>query len=91
VFEYAFSEELKKTLKKLYVKDKRRYEATIKKIEEVISRDSETIDFYKNLKHHLKEYKRTHIDKSFVLIFKVFKKENFILFDRMEHHDNIYS
>jgi len=89
-FKYDVSDELEDTLNKLFKKDKKRYNSVMKKIEEVASRDSETIDFYKNLKHNLKEYKRVHIDMSFVLIFKVFKKEKFILFDRLDHHDNIY-
>ena len=89
-FKYDVSDELESTLTKLFKKDLKRYEIVFKKIEEVASRDLSTIDFYKNLKHGLNEYKRVHIDKSFVLIFKVFKKEKFILFDRLEHHDNIY-
>ena len=89
-FKYGFSEELKKTLKKLYLKDKKRYEATIKKVEEVASRNSQSIDFYKNLKHSLKDFKRVHIDKSFVLLFRVYRKEKFILFQRLRHHDQIY-
>jgi len=89
-FKYDVSDELESTLTKLFKKDLKRYEIVFKKIEEVASRDLSTIDFYKNLKHGLNEYKRVHIDKSFVLIFKVFKKEKIILFDRLEHHDNIY-
>ena len=89
-FKYDVSDELESTLTKLFKKDLKRYEIVFKKIEEVASRDLSTIDFYKNLKHGLNEYKRVHIDKSFVLIFKIFKKEKFILFDRLEHHDNIY-
>ena len=89
-FKYDFSDELEETLTKLYKKDRKRYEAIMKKTEEIASRDSDTIEFYKNLRHDEKEYKRVHIDKSFVLLFKVFKEKNFILFDRFDHHDNIY-
>ena len=89
-FKYDISDELEKTLSKLFKKDRKRYGILIKKIEEVSSRNLSTIEFYKNLKHDMKEYKRVHIDKSFVLVFKVFKKEKFILFDKVEHHDNIY-
>ena len=89
-FRYDFSDELEETLEKLFKKDKKRYEIILKKIEEVASRDDSSIDFYKNLRHELKEYKRVHIDKSFVLIFKVTKKENHILFDKLKHHDEIY-
>lgn len=89
-FKYDTSDELEELLGKLFKKDRKRYEATMKKMEEVASRDSGTIEFYKNLRYDQKEYKRVHIDKSFVLLFKVFKKENFILFDRLDHHDNVY-
>ena len=89
-FKYDVSDELEETLAKLFKKDRKRYEIIMKKIEEASARDLITIDFYKNLKHELKEYKRVHIDKSFVLLFKVFKQEKFIIFDRLDHHDNIY-
>jgi len=89
-FKYDFGEELEETLSKLQKKDKERVEIFFKKVEEIVSRDEITIDYYKNLKHDLKYYKRVHIDKSFVLIFRVFKKENFILFEKLKHHDDIY-
>ncbi len=66
-FKYDFSDELKKTLKKLYAKDRQRYEMIMNKAEEVASRNPETIDFYKNLRHDLKDFKRVHIDKSLCL------------------------
>lgn len=89
-FKFGINNELKQVLKKIYKKDNQMYEAVLKKIEEIISRDTTTIDFYKNLKQNLKDYKRVHIMKSFVLLFKVFKEQNFILFERLDHHDNIY-
>lgn len=89
-FKYDFSDELEEVLTKLYKKDKKRYEAILKKAEEIASRDETTIDFYKNTKYDLKEFKRVHIDKSFVLLFKVFKEKKFILFDKFGHHDEIY-
>jgi len=89
-FKYDFSDELEATLEKLFKKDRKRYEAIMKKAEEVASRDLATVEFYKNLKYDKKEYKRVHIDKSFVLMFKIFKEKKFILFDKFDHHDNIY-
>ena len=89
-FKYDFSDELQETMEKLFKKDRKTYETIMKKAEEVASRDERTIDSYKNLAYSLKEFKRVHISKSFVLLFKVFKKEKFILFDRFDHHDNIY-
>ncbi|MFH1234005.1 MAG: addiction module toxin RelE [Candidatus Diapherotrites archaeon] len=89
-FKYDFSDELEDTLAKLFKKDRNAYEALLKKIDEIASRDEFTIEFYKNLRYDLKEYKRVHVTKSFVLMFKVFKKEKFILFDKFRHHDDVY-
>lgn len=89
-FRYDFSDELDETLSKLFKKNRKLYEITLKKAEELASRDDSTIDYCKNLKHALKGYKRVHVDKSFVLLFKVFKKERFILFDKLKHHDQVY-
>ena len=90
VFKYDFSDILKETLTKLSKKDKKRYEITLKKIGEIVLRDSDSIEFYKNLRHDFKDCKRVHIDKSFVLLFRVFKKEKYILFYKLKHHDQIY-
>ncbi len=89
-FNFDLSDELKAVLRKLSKKDLKRVLIVNKKIKEVINNDEDSVDRYKNLKHGLKEYKRVHIDKSFVLVFKVDKPRNHILFDRMAHHDDIY-
>ena len=89
-FKYDFSDQLEQTLAKLAKKDKKTYEMLLKKIEDIAGPDEFLIEHYKNLKHNLSDYKRVHIAKSFVLLFKVYKKEKFILFDRFDHHDNIY-
>ncbi len=89
-FDYDFSEELEKTLDKAFKKDRKKYEITIKKINEITSRDSKGIEAYKNLRNELSESKRVHVDKNFVLMFKVFKDKNFILFQKLEHHDKVY-
>ena len=47
---FSQSDELELTLKKLAKKNKPLYEATLKKMEEIINRDPESINFYKNLK-----------------------------------------
>lgn len=90
MFGYQLSEDLEIELKKLFKKDKDRYEIVMKKIEQIINLDEFTVDHYKNLKNNLSDYKRVHVDKSFVLLFKVYKNENFILFYKLDHHDNIY-
>ena len=72
---HDFSNILKAKMIKLFKKDKRRYAILIKKIEKIAESDETAIEHYKNLSHGLGDRKRVHIDKSFVLIFKVFKKD----------------
>ncbi|NYZ77973.1 addiction module toxin RelE [Candidatus Micrarchaeota archaeon] len=88
-FSYNVSDRLKGKLKLLAKKDKPLALRVIKKIKEVVSRNAETIEFYKNLRAPMQDCKRAHIG-NFVLTFKVFKEKNFILFDDFDHHDNVY-
>jgi YafQ family addiction module toxin component len=90
MFCFDLTDELKLKLYKLGKKDRLRAGIVNKKIREIISRDEETVEFYKNLRHDLKDYKRVHIDRNFVLVFKVDKERNFILFSDLDHHDNVY-
>lgn len=90
IFSFDISDNLKATIHALSKRDKARAIILNKKIKEIITCDENTIDHFKNLRYGLSEYKRVHIDKSFVLIFRVFKKEKHILFERLDHHDKIY-
>ena len=89
-FNFDLSDELKLLIKKLQKKDKIRIIILNKKIKEIINNNLNSIDKYKNLRYALSEYKRVHIDKSFVLIFKIDKERNHILFDKLKHHNEIY-
>ncbi len=89
VLSYDLSDKLKAIVSALVKKDKSLAEQLYKKIKEVTSRDSETIEFYKNLHNPMQEYKRVQIGH-FVLTFKFFKDKNFVLIDNIDHHDNIY-
>lgn len=82
------SEKLIKILKKLFKKDKVRYEAILRKIDEIIH--CENPDHYKNLAYDMKEFKEVHIDSHFVLIFKVDEKNKTIEFYDMQHHDKMF-
>lgn len=55
-FKYNFSDSLIQILKQINRKDKKLYDSVFKKVEEIVSRDLITIDFYKNLRSDLKEY-----------------------------------
>lgn len=89
-FKYGFSEDFLETLKKIRKKHKSLYESTLKKIDEIVARDNQTIDFYKNLKNDLSDSKRAHVLKHYVLLFTVNKKEKHILFQKIRHHDEAY-
>ncbi|MBI4360501.1 hypothetical protein HY572_01870 [Candidatus Micrarchaeota archaeon] len=89
MFEFDLSDALRQTLEELKQRDKKLAEALTRKIREIVSRDVQTIDYYKNLRTPLQESKRVHVGR-FVLIFKVYKEKNFILFQRFEHHDKAY-
>ncbi len=90
MFNFDISDKLKTKISKLIKKDKKRADILQKKIIEIINNDAETIKRYKNLKHDLSDFKRVHIDSSFVLIFKVNINNNSILFHDFDHHDKIY-
>jgi YafQ family addiction module toxin component len=79
---------LKKVLDKLYKKDKHKFEIVWKKIDEIVG--SFNVEHYKNLKRPLQEFKRVHIDRNFVLIFKYFKSKDVVRFYDLDHHSNIY-
>ncbi len=86
--EFEISVKLKRILKKLAKKDRLRYEAALKKIDEICS--NQDVEHYKNLSYGLKEFKRVHILSHFVLIFKSDKKSGKIKFEDLQHHDDIY-
>ena len=90
MFSFDLTDELKFIIKKLCKKDRKRVEIINKKIRQIINCDSVSIQHYKNLRHDLKDFKRVHIDTSFVLVFKVDVQKNHILFVDFDHHDNVY-
>lgn len=90
MFNFDLSDELKILIRQLLKKDKQRVIILNKKIKEIIDNDCHGIDRYYNCRYDLKEYKHVHIDKSFVLLFRVEKENNFILFAKLGHHDDFF-
>lgn len=88
-FKFILSDNLKATIEILKKKNKTLADKLHAKMDEILSRDHTTIDFYKNLKKPLNEYKRVHVG-NFVLKFKVDKQKNLIIFTEFDHHDNSY-
>ena len=91
MFSFDLTDELKFIIQKLCKKDRKRVEIINKKIKQIINSDSNSIQHYKNLRHDLSDFKRVHIDTSFVLVFKVDIQKNYILFVDFDHHDNVYN
>lgn len=89
-FQPVLSEELKKLLEKLASRNSNLAIAVNKKIKQVCSCDEELINHYKNLRYDLSEFKRVHVEKSFVLLFKVNFQKKLVVFTKLDHHDNIY-
>lgn len=90
MFDFNLSDELKVKIRKLAKKDKKKVEIINKKVREIINNDKDSIERYKNLRHDMKHLKRVHIDRHFVLTFKVDKEKNMIIFEDFDHHDNAY-
>ena len=90
MFKYQLSDKLKGIIRVLNKKARKRSLILAEKIQEIVKNDLKTIERYKNLRRDLKDYKRVHIDRHFVLIFRVDKEKNFILFSDFDHHGNVY-
>ncbi|MFT4326163.1 MAG: type II toxin-antitoxin system RelE family toxin [Candidatus Woesearchaeota archaeon] len=85
---FGIEEQLVKDLSKLKKKANKRYLIIKAKIEEILTVHS--VEHYKNLKKPLQDYKRVHIDSSFVLIFSYNAKDDSVRFVKLEHHDTVY-
>jgi YafQ family addiction module toxin component len=86
MFSVRFSKELVRKLNKINKKNKKLFETIINKMREI----KENPLHYKPLRYDMKGYRRVHIMKSFVLIFKVDRKGKMIIFEDFDHHDRIY-
>lgn len=90
MFNFDLTDELKVKISKLVRRDKKKVEIINKKIKEIVNSDEGAIQHYKNLKYDLKEFKRVHIDKHFILTFKVDLVNKFVLFVDFDHRDKAY-
>jgi mRNA-degrading endonuclease RelE of RelBE toxin-antitoxin system len=86
-YRIIISDNLRKTLAILKRKDTTMFQMVEKKIMQIASLDSVSIQHFKNLRSPLSDYKRVHLG-SYVLLFHV--QANNIIFDAFEHHDKIY-
>lgn len=89
-WKFEYSVHLTDILKKVKKKSPVQYEIIKKKIGDIKLKIPLNPDYFKNLQHDLSDFKRVHIDKHFVLTFKVDKQNRLIRFEDYDHHDNIY-
>jgi len=87
---FVISDELNEIIQKLAKKDKPLAEALNKKMKQIINFEWTSLDHFKNLQYSLSDFKRAHISKSFVLLFRVDKQHNQIRFETLKHHDEAY-
>ncbi len=85
-YSYSIEKKLKAKLKRTYKKDKKLYDAVMKKIEEIMGNPHR----YKPLRHDLKGSRRVHLERSFVLVFEIAEEEKMVRFLDWRHHDEIY-
>ena len=78
-----YSHLFRKQLRKLKGKE---LQNVLKKRDEILN--SENLDHYKNLAHGLKNYKRVHVNDSYVILF--FGDDGTVYFVDYAHHDEIY-
>lgn len=90
MFSFDITNILRRKLEKIGKKDKVLAQNCYKKIKEIISRNKETINTYKNLKSHLNEYKRIHLTDNYILLFAVDLNKEHIVFVDIKHWDNAY-
>lgn len=85
-FKDDYSEHLTRILKKLKKKNPKQYGIICKKRDEVLHNPTR----YKNLRYDMSDRKRIHIDKHFVLVFKIDLNDKVVKFLDYDHHDRIY-
>jgi mRNA interferase RelE/StbE/toxin YoeB len=90
MFAFDLTDELKLKIRKLVHADKKKVEIINKKIKEIVNCDKEAVKHYKMLKRDMKGLQRVHIDRHFVLVFKVYPEKSFVLFLDFGHHDEVY-
>lgn len=86
IYSLKIKPELDKKLQKLFKKNRQQYEIIMKKVEEIIQNPQH----YKNLRAPLNDWKRVHIDNSFVLAFSVDENTKTVTLEDFDHHDGIY-
>ncbi len=87
MYSLGVKEDVDKLFKKLAKKNPKQMSIINKKINEIINNPAH---IYKFLRKPLQSFNRVHIDKSFVLIFKIEHERKIVIIYYYDHHDHIY-
>ncbi|MBW2984442.1 addiction module toxin RelE [Candidatus Woesearchaeota archaeon] len=87
MYDLDIKPEADKIFKKLSKKNPNQLLAIHKKIQEIRSNPEHE---YKFLRKPLQTFNRVHIDRHFVLIFKIKHEEKVVDIYYYDHHDNVY-
>ena len=87
MYSLEVKEEADRIFKKLSKKNPKQISMIYRKIEEIRGNPRH---IYKFLQKPLQSFNRVHIDKSFVLIFKIEHERRTVVIYYYDHHDNVY-
>ena len=87
MYKIQIEDRLERILQKLFKKNRKRYEISMKKIQEIVNFPQH----YKPLSYDLKGIRRVHIESSFVLVFRIDEANKVVRFLDLDHHDKIYN
>ena len=88
MYSIKYKPSFKKSVKN--IKDNKSRNNVKSKIEEIATTLELNPKHYKNLRAPLQEYKRVHVNKNYVILFKVNVGNKEVTFHSYEHHDNVY-
>ena len=86
MYSIAVRPALDRTLARMAKKNRQRYEAVLRKVEEIVQNPHR----YKNLRAPLQHWKRVHVEKHFVLTFSIDEEKKVVILEDFEHHDKAY-
>jgi len=86
MYSLEFRGRAEKSLKKLGKKNPQQLRIASKKVTEILKNPHR----FKNLKRPLQNFRRVHVDKSFVLTYTINEKTKTVIIEDYAHHDNVY-
>ncbi|MGV8143252.1 MAG: type II toxin-antitoxin system RelE family toxin [Methanothermobacter sp.] len=90
MYDIHFIPEFDEFMEDLSKKEPTIHDQVIKKITDI----AETLEWsdkhYKNLQHPLNRYRRVHLNKTFVLVFRVDHNKHMVEFYVYDHHNYVY-